>query len=117
MVDIYDIGLGDQWSIKGPSPTKARVITAKGKKNMINRKCMIYFGNAFDNNQPDFIAARYALAVPGLNMISIDYKPGDTGFLNAVSIVRDIGQNKRRLGCHEEGVGMMGEGLGGYMSS
>jgi len=78
---------------------------------------MIYFPNAFGNKQPDYLAARYALAVPGLNMISIDFRPGATGFLSAVSIMRDIGLNKKRLGCHEEGIGMMGEGLGGYMSS
>lgn len=78
---------------------------------------MVYFPNAFGNKQPDYLAARYALEVPGLNMISVDFRPGATGFLNAVAILRDIGLNKRRLGCHEEGVGVMGEGLGGYMAS
>ena len=52
-----------------------------------------------------------------INMISVAYNPGTTGWLNAVSIVRDIGLNYKRFGCHAEGIGMMGEGLGGYISS
>jgi hypothetical protein len=115
-VDIYTMGVGENARIKGDTPTMATVVTPKGKKDTPNRRCMIYFPSTFGESQPKFLMGRYAKEAD-INMISVTYNPGPTGFINAVSIVRDIGLNYKRFGCHAQGVGLMGEGLGGYISS
>jgi len=89
-VDVYKMGVGENWRITGSFPTEAIVVTKKGMKNVANRKCMIYFGTMQENKQHLGLMARYAIDA-NINMISVDYRLGPYGFLNAVSIVRDIG--------------------------
>ena len=88
-VDMFTIGAGETLKVGGSRPTRATVITPKGMKDKINRKCMIYFPPTAGGDEALFLAARYAREAD-INMITVDYLAGETGWKGAVSIVRDI---------------------------